>query len=487
MKPQNGNDKCNLTRVTPSGANDAHYHSSSSLVIDGGADSGRANAEHRSSSSSRKRRHDQYIEEGFDILPDLPAAYERESREMMPPPQIPSSWCKDKSGGPSYQAPAPPQSRRLSRWSEDQCTRRSGPEVRLYGDGEWKPTQPATRDQRSQCLSRDGSQYRMSGALLPTDDKDQQQKSNSSRNILPPNQSSFNQPQRPLSQSVPFLQPIHRPKAVHQQHTSGDSRYDERDYVLAPGDGRYVNPHVTDNRQPTSTIPRAFTMRQPLVVPPSSRAGRYFTDSGYMSNVDLHARRPPNDDDYFIHAIAPASQRRSFEPVFHTAMQRESPFFRRDPEIQFHQKSKRHNTTQLQPEQLVPDARLFRMQPPSPMGQMGRSLNALSFINSPLTSKNRPIFEREIRPYSGVNHHNEPQYFTRVEESYREQPQSRIHHARHSSAVPSRRSFVRDNDMKLLGAIRGAKSGTTNIVPSVLPFSRNRGAFSSAGIGRSAR
>jgi hypothetical protein len=486
--PQNTNGGERSPPSRPSGG--THHRCTSSRTLIDSVNPGCANAGHRSSSSSRKRRHSEYVEDDSDILPDPPAAYQRESGDSMRPPQLLPLLYRDESGRPSHVSQTPSRRHRHSHRSEELFAGKPGSRIRQHGDSGRAQTYLLRHEQQQQdrVLSRDGSQYRMSGALPPIDVRGGQQQDKSNRNDLQGSRSRFSQPQRPQSGNVPFNQPIQRSDEVQQQQIPGGSRYVEQEYVLAPLHGRYAAQRTTNNRGPVRTFSQAVPMRQPLMVPPSSRAGKYPTNSGYTSNVNLHTQRAIGDDKYFINDTKPAPRHRAFESVPITPIQRHSPFFKRVPEFHVHRSPMLRNSLQQQPQRFGSDTRHLAMQPPSPIGEMGRSLNALSFINSPLTRTNRPIFEHGIRPYSSINHHNEPLYFTQTERSHSQrQPQSHVHQFRQSSDALSQRTFNRDDDMKLLGAIRGAKSGNSKFVPSAVPYSRVRGVFSSAGVGRRAR
>jgi hypothetical protein len=461
----------------------AQHHSSSSRTWTGGAGFGQANTQNRLSSSSRKRTHGEYVDQDSEVLPDAPAAHRQEIDESMPPPQILHQQYKEKHGHRLYFSQSPPQYLPNDHRDEVQPVIRSGHEAQVYADNRWT-TQPIDRAQQHRSDSRVGNQYGMSGALHAIRGE-MQQPENNHQNMAQLNRGRLDQPQPPQSPEIPFLRPIRQPNFVDRQHAPAESGHGRRT-ALANMDRRYVAHQATDFRQPLRTISRASTMRQPLMIPPASRASKYPTDSFYFSNSDLRPLLRPSDDYSFFNPTTPTPLRHLRDPIPIVPIERESPFFRRDSSFGVHPTTLRPSEMQLQPEQLVPGARHFHMQPTSPMevGQKGRSLNALSFMNSPFTNMNKPIYDRDALSHTYKNGPDEFQYSTRFNQPYFQRPQSSVHHTRQSSAVPSRRTFTRDDDMKLLGVIRGAKSGNAGGFPNVVPYSKNRGYFSSTGVVR---
>jgi hypothetical protein len=493
MKSRVGDDKRKDIKMTVDGGQDnipsrlsrgAQYHSSSSRTLTGDADFGQANANNGLSSSSRKRTHGEYADQHAEVLPDAPAAHDREIGDLMLPPQILPQQYGERVSHQQYVSKSSSQSHPRSHREETQPNRRFNPEVQAYADDRWF-TQPIVGAQLQRSASRDGSQYRMSGALY-TNKRDRHQAEDSHQDMQQSNQNRLYYPQPPPSPEIPLPQFIRRPNSIHRQHVSTEFGHG-RGIALAPMDERYSAPHATESCQPLRTVTRASAMREPLMVPLASRANEYPTDSAYFSNNELRAQHRPNDEYSFFNPTTPTPQRQRQDPISIAPIVRESPFFRRFSSLEDYQIPMRQRGMQVQPERLVSSARNFHMQPASPIEvrQMGRSLNALSFINSPFTNMNQPIYDRDDLPYTFRNGHHEHRYSTRLKQPHFQPPQARVRPIRPSSTIPARRTFTRDDDMKLLGAIRGAKSGNVGVYPGVAPFSKNRGNFSSAGVGRS--
>jgi hypothetical protein len=462
-------------------------HHSSNRPLRNGAGFGQATAHQLRSSSSRKRTHDEYVEEDSEILRDVLLAREPESDNLMLRPKHFYSQGETRNNRVLGSSQSPSQVQKRNNRNEEQSVSRSGPVVQVYANNGWKP-QPTSYGQHQHLPSHDGSHYRMSGALPPTVTRNRLETETNYKNIQQSNQSRFDQPQPLPSRTPPILQPFQTPDNLHRQYPPENSRYNERGYALAHVDGRHAVRPGTYNKQIWRTASRASVMRQPLMFPRASKMSNYARDSGYLSNVDLNVNHSSHNHNNFFHPTTPAAQRHTYQPAVRMPQHTESPFFRRKSDFEVYHMPMRPSTTQLLPERVVPTTRKLRMQPPSPVRQMGYSLNSLSFINSPVNSTHQPIFDHRPRPYSGISHHVEPQYLERSGISRSQQLQSHIHHLRQSSAAQSHKSFTRDDDLKLLSAIRGAKSGTTTnyfrsrpststFAPLVIPFSKNRNEF----------
>lgn len=168
---------------------------------------------------------------------------------------------------------------------------------------------------------------------------------------------------------------------------------------------------------PSCAAPRSSFVRQPLF-PESSRGNIRGPDSGYDSNSKPQYTSGYQQVDENYALASPRQADRISQPSF------DSPFFK--PQFNgpvSRQKSPMYQrSAKRQSEQMVNGLRHLRMEPDSqqPQCRMRPSLNALSFIDQPYNSANRPIYAQQRGPFS----------------SQEEQP--------YRSAVISRAGFIQD-------------------------------------------
>ncbi|KAF2424840.1 hypothetical protein EJ08DRAFT_410775 [Tothia fuscella] len=357
---------------------------------------------HRSSSSSRKRTHQDYL--GDD-------AGAHQGEVMMPPP-LPQQ---------------PHQGRQVERHEQ------------ICPEQVWQPALTPLRPRREPPLSRRADPYMMSGAL-------------------PLAKPAARQPLRPESirHNLSHLIPPSR----------GQSFLPPRTVI------QDFPPYVNRAREPPlPTVSHSSDPRQHTMIP-QSRAGHHLTDSGYYSNAAL---RQPQEQLYIPNPFTTAADRQIFQAPVEA-----SPFFSRSRNVI--ETPLRQQSRRIQAEEIISGARNFRMQPVasrSPVGQVGHSLNSLSFINSPYTNSNHRILDPRARPDTAQQPIYSPQYLSRSNIAQSQQFLRRAPDSRLPSAAPqTRRTFTRDDDIRLLNTIRGAKSG----VPvereygrrvGGLPFARN--------------
>lgn len=297
-----------------------------------------------------------------------------------------------------------------------------------------------------------------------------------------------------------------RPDRIYGAQPHGDRTFQ----LDAAMDERYPAEQV-ETHVPLRTFSQASFIPQRFAAAPESRAVRYPPrDSEYFSNHDLRVQRQPHEENLYYSPATPARPREVLPQV--SRISQESPFFTRNaaPPVM---RTPLRDQSRFQPEQLVSRASNYRMAPVPTVDAVGQSLNSLSFINSPYTNENQPIYSHrppsQPRPFS-VTHRRgpeqaEPGYFARLDEfrNTADNPGTSRNAShllpRHVPAAPSRngRAFTRDDDIRLLGTIRGAKSGTLAVdhpygrtvasrsYPPVVPFARNIGTasrlFSSGG------
>lgn len=407
----------------------------------------------------------------------------------MPPPRVPPPQDSDRRKQEET-AQSPSRHRHIEQ--SQYHVMRLEREFQAHKDGGWPSGERGSRDRDM-----------MNGALPPLETNE----------LLPlrePHREAFRQPSRlsrippPPSRSEPFLQRLQRRNyAPPRREELADPRYNSRGFAKTHMDARYY-PERGDPRLPLRTISRASYIPQPLGAAPESRSITYPPrDSGYFSNSDIRAQQLFRDEDVsYIEPQTPARAQAAAPPP--SGVAQESPFFTRNVTPTAVMRTPALVRTQLQPEQFVSGARHYRMAPASPTEVVGQSLNSLSFINSPYTNRNKPIFSHgasnQLRPFSmahrrGPDHAAEPGYFSRRDELQPVEDRAEYSRAgltsrlqyRQASALPSRngRVFTRDDDMRLLSTIRGAKSGSSaaeysygrpvirKAPPPVVSFARN--------------
>jgi hypothetical protein len=474
MKPANQQkNRCDSNRATDHAPvhqptrriRGAKLHSSSSRTLPSCADSGQAGAQQQSSSSGRKRRHDEYVEDNSDVILRKQTGSAPREGNAMPPPQQAFQQFKERPEQVGWrQAPQTPSHPYIG---TDNIRSSVVTENQIYAESDWQLAQPPFVNH-----SR-GLVFKMSGALTPEHLRDKQPlRQMSNRHSLGHSSKKPRAERLAISpRNISFLQGVKQgPDYANLVQNTRDSRYSQH----------------TEDGVPIRTESRSSVLKRHLMRPQSRTGAQYCPrESGYLSTTEsrqLFLAQPTSQPYYLVPTTsAPSYQHRT------PSIAIPSPFFTRSGEVTDTVATPRQLHSSLTyPERLVGGVRHFHMQPAgSPMGQVGQSLNSLSFINSPYTKSNERVFNdggggagRRLyvgrRRCSPMQLKAQPQYITHsdnityganINAQNRTQNQQFLRHispSLHSQlgyALPPCRSFTGDDDSKLLSTIRGAKSG----------------------------
>ncbi|QDS76470.1 hypothetical protein FKW77_004949 [Venturia effusa] len=348
--------------------------------------------QHLSSSSSRKRTREDYLEgvtDGdFEVLMEAPSQQRRRTRDSMLPPPLPTQHAAQRSlpTRRDHFDDSPSRQYLDSRSNIEVHPHENAPEVQAYQDGAWNNAR--RQDMQTPRPSRP---YQPSGPPLMSGVSGLASGRRGSR-IDRQVEGAVSQPR--LTRPPPDPR---NGNEVDSHHSMSQSHSNLLQYQ------QNHNEQIRNAQTPaTRLLPsragsRSSFVRQPLVSVPAHGNIRA-PDSGYYSNVNPHytSGYEPLDENYghapsrqADHWSRPSFDSPFFKPHFHgPVQQQESPM--------------RQRGATHQSEQLTSGLRHLRMEPVSqqPQPRTIPSLNALSFIDEPYTSANQPVFSRRSGPFS---------------------------------------------------------------------------------------
>lgn len=412
-----------------------------------------ADLQHPSSSSSRKRTHEDYLEgltdADLEVLMNASVQGRRETRESMLPPPLPTQRAA--------QRPIPTRREQLesnssqryleSRSNIDSRPHANVPDIQTYQDRAWNDARHEDT-QVSQPLRpyQPSGPPLMSGAIGPGPS---QRGSQMDHQNVPQQRFTRPAPESRSGNEGHFRQSIpqsHSDLLQYQQNSNDPNRN-----IQTPA-ARLL---------PSRVASRSSFVRQPLISAPS-RGNVRGPDSGYYSNGEhQHNSLYGHVDENY--APAPSRQADSMpQPSF------DSPFFKphfSGPVPQQESPMYQRGATR-QSEQLVTGLRHLRMEPASqqPWPRTRPSLNALSFIDEPYTSTNQPIYARQRGAFSQSQEEQpyRPVVVSRAgliqDPRVPQQPRRQSNSIRLPSAMPS-------SSQPLAHTSKGSRSGGSMVRP----------------------